>query len=64
MTRDELLGAWLAAERAATEAEVAVANAGQGGSDPAFAELCKKAAELRAEADRLFRLLPPNSAAE
>lgn len=62
MTQDQLLHDWLAAERAAVEAELAVAQVGQAGSDPAAAHLFGRAAQLRAEADRLFRLLPKDQA--
>jgi hypothetical protein len=58
VSRDELLGAWLAAEREAAQAELEIAELGQLGADPAVAERFKRAAELRAEADRLLRLLP------
>ena len=58
MSRDELLDQWVAAEVAAVNAELAVAKMGQAASDPAVAEMLQRAAELRAEADRLFRLLP------
>jgi len=55
MTHDERTSAWLAAERAATEAETAVANIGQAAADPRVADLYAKATQLREEADRLFK---------
>lgn len=57
MTRDERTNAWLAAERAATEAEKAIATIGQAAADPRVAALFAQAAQLRAEADRLFQQL-------
>ena len=58
VSRDEALDRWLAAEREAVAAELELAQVGQAASDPRVAELAKRAADLRAEADRLFRLLP------
>jgi hypothetical protein len=58
VSRDDLMAAWLAAEREAVEAELEIAKLGQLGADPAVAEVFKRAADLRAEADRLFGLLP------
>ena len=60
MSRDELLDAWMAAEREALRAEIEIQKLGQLSADPSVAELLKRAADLRAEADRLFRLLPKN----
>jgi len=57
MTRDERTNAWLAAERAATEAEKTVAGIGQAAADPRVAALLLQARQLREEADRLFKLL-------
>jgi hypothetical protein len=58
VSRDELLDAWLAAERKAVAAELEIAQSGQLAADPAVVEKLKRAAELRAEADRLYRALP------
>jgi hypothetical protein len=58
VSRDELLDTWLAAERVAVAAELEVAQIGQVASDPAMAAKFMRVGELRAEADRLFRLLP------
>jgi hypothetical protein len=55
MTGDERTIAWLAAERAATEAEQAIAGIGQAAADPRAAALFLEARRLRAEADRLFK---------
>jgi hypothetical protein len=57
MTQDERTKAWLAAERAATDAEDAVAAIGQAAADPRVAALYAKASQLREEADRLFKEL-------
>jgi predicted metal-dependent hydrolase len=57
MTSDERTNAWLAAERAASEAEKAIAAIGQAASDPRVAALVQQAAQLRADADRMFRAL-------
>lgn len=57
MTRDELQRAWAVADRAAVEAELKVAKAGQAAQDPRVAGLFKQAADLRSEADRLLREL-------
>jgi len=57
MTHDERTSAWLAAERAATEAEKAIADIGQAAADPRVAALCAKATQLREQADRLFKEL-------
>jgi hypothetical protein len=57
MTRDERTNAWLAAERAAAQAEKAVADIGQAAADPRVATLFLQAGQLRDEADRLFRAL-------
>jgi hypothetical protein len=54
MTQDERTNAWLAAERAAVDAEKAIANMGQAAPDPRVAALYAEAARLRDEADRLF----------
>jgi len=56
-THDERSNAWLAAERAAVEAEQAVAAIGQAAADPRVAALFAQARQLRAEADRLFNEL-------
>lgn len=57
MTQDERTKAWLAAERAATQAETEVAALGQAAADPRVAALFLKARQLRDEADRLFTAL-------
>jgi hypothetical protein len=57
MTHDERASAWLVAERAAKEAETAVASIGQAAADPRVATLYANATQLREEADRLFKEL-------
>jgi len=57
MTHDERTQAWLAAERAAVEAEQAVAAIGQAAADPRVAALLEQARLLRVEADRQFKEL-------
>jgi adenylosuccinate lyase len=57
MTHDERTQAWLAAERAAVQAEQDVAAIGQAAADPRVAALFEQAKRLRAEADRLFKEL-------
>jgi hypothetical protein len=55
------MNAWLLAERMAVETETQLAEVRQTAADTAPSELAKRAAELRAEADRLFRLVPKQS---
>jgi hypothetical protein len=57
VTSDERLKAWLAAEREAVAAELAVEQLGQGASDPRAAELCRTARQRREWADALFHQL-------
>jgi hypothetical protein len=58
MDRNELVNAWLIAERLAVETETELKRVGQAAPDPGVAELARRAVELRKEADRLFRLVP------
>ena len=57
MTKEDAKKKWEAADRAAAEAEMKVAAIGQAAQDPRVAELFRNAAELRADADRLFQEL-------
>ena len=57
MTIEDARKKWEIADRAAVEAEMKVAAIGQAAQDPRVAELFRTAAELRAEADRLFKQL-------
>lgn len=55
MTRPDAKNKWVTADRAAAQAETKVAAIGQAAHDPRVAKLCKTAADLRADADRLFK---------
>ncbi|MEJ5991740.1 hypothetical protein WG902_17175 [Ramlibacter sp. PS3R-8] len=57
MTKEDARIKWETADRAAVEAEAKVAAIGQAAQDPRVAELFRTAAQLRAEADRLFQEL-------
>jgi hypothetical protein len=55
MSKEEARQRWAAADRAAVVAETKAAAIGQAASDPRVAIIFKEAADLRGEADGLFR---------
>lgn len=63
MDPQEDLENWRLAEKAALEAEAAVAAMGQGASDPRAAALLARAGELRNKADAMLGLMLQKSGA-
>jgi hypothetical protein len=57
MSTEERLQEWREAEKAACQAEAAVAGLGQGAADPEVRRLYLDAAAAREKADRLFGAL-------